>query len=55
MVLIPNSNYLGVIDFIDIGINKYRWYTFNIADASITIGLLIYIYQTYFVEKYNKI
>ena len=55
LVLIPGSGYSGVIDFIDIGINQYRWYTFNIADASITIGLVIYLYQTYFIEKYNKI
>ena len=58
MILIPNSNYLGVIDFIDIGINQYRWYTFNFADASITLGLIIYLYQTYIsnsrlVEKNN--
>ena len=60
MVLIPNSNYLGVIDFIDVGINKYRWYTFNLADSSITLGLIIYFYQTYMLknrlfEKNNKI
>jgi len=60
MVLIPSSNYLGVIDFIDIGINQYRWYTFNLADASITIGLIIYLFQTYIsknnsFEKNNKI
>ena len=58
MMLIPDSNYFGVIDFIDIGINQYRWYTFNLADASITIGLIIYLYQTYIsnnnlIEKSN--
>ena len=36
LVLIPSTDYRGVIDFIDIGINHYRWYIFNIADASIT-------------------
>jgi signal peptidase II len=54
LVLIPSYNYHGVIDFIDIGINQYRWYTFNLADASITIGLIIYIYQTCFL-KLNKL
>ena len=41
LVLIPNLNYKGVIDFIDVGIGEYRWYIFNIADASITVGLII--------------
>ncbi|MCK4306715.1 signal peptidase II [candidate division WOR-3 bacterium] len=30
----------AVIDWIDIGVNNTRWYVFNIADASITIGIL---------------
>ena len=47
LVLIPSADYRGVIDFIDVGINQYRWYIFNIADASITIGLLIIIYQSF--------
>ena len=47
LVLIPTTDYRGVIDFIDIGINQYRWYIFNIADASITIGLLILLYQAF--------
>ena len=47
LVLIPGADYRGVIDFIDVGINQYRWYIFNIADASITIGLLIIIYQSF--------
>ena len=51
LVLIPALDYKGVIDFIDIGINQYRWYIFNFADASITIGLCVYIYQTYITKK----
>ena len=51
LVLIPNLDYNGVIDFIDIGINQYRWYIFNVADASITIGLFIYVYQVYVTKK----
>ena len=47
LVLIPSTDYRGVIDFIDIGINQYRWYIFNIADASITTGLLILLYQAF--------
>jgi len=47
LVLIPSADYRGVIDFIDVGVNHYRWYIFNIADASITIGLLILLYQAF--------
>ena len=43
--------YNGVIDFIDVGINNLRWYVFNIADTSITIGAILYILAQY---KYNK-
>ena len=51
LVLIPSFNYNGVIDFIDIGISNYRWFTFNIADASITIGIFIYMYHSYILKK----
>ena len=51
LVFFPNLNYNGVIDFIDVGIGQFRWYTFNIADASITIGLFIFLYQTYILKK----
>ena len=50
-VLIPSMGYKGVVDFIDIGINSYRWYIFNIADTSITIGIILYFILEY---KYNK-
>ncbi len=53
LVLLPSFNYNGVIDFIDIGIGGFRWYTFNLADASISIGLLIFLYQTYFSKRTN--
>ena len=40
---IPSLNYGGVIDFIDIGTLSYRWYTFNIADSSVCIGMIGYL------------
>ncbi len=33
----------GVIDFIDIGIGKHRFWAFNIADASISVGAVLWI------------
>jgi signal peptidase II len=29
-----------VIDFVDMGIGSFRWYTFNVADASISIAIV---------------
>lgn len=59
LVLIPSSNYKGVIDFIDmpnflyyIGImNNSRWFIFNIADCSITIGVVLYFILQYKIVK----
>jgi len=41
--------YKGVIDFIDLGITGiYRWpYIFNVADMSVTFGIIIFIISTY--------
>ena len=35
--------YSGVIDFIDVGVGSFRWYTFNIADSAVTIGVILYL------------
>lgn len=31
----------GVIDFIDVGLGPYRFWTFNLADASLTVGAVL--------------
>lgn len=53
MMLLYPENYAGVIDFIDIGLSlySYRWYIFNIADSSITIGIILYLIYSYFIEN----
>ena len=39
--------YFGtVVDFFDFMIGGYHWYIFNVADASVTIGMILYIYNT---------
>jgi len=50
-------DYRGVIDFIDIGLsNFYRWpYIFNIADMSVTIGIIIFIFSSYLYSNQNNI
>jgi signal peptidase II len=40
-----------VVDFIDIHAGSYHWPTFNIADASITIGALLLAYDLVFVRR----
>jgi len=44
--------YFAVPDFIDIHINDFHWFTFNIADIFITLGIfLIIIKDTIFRKK----
>jgi len=43
--------YGKVVDFFDFGVKNYRWPFFNIADASITIGLIIILLFANFLEK----
>ncbi len=45
------ESYTGVVDFIDIGFNSYRWYVFNVADSAVTIGVIIYILHSLMVSK----
>ncbi len=30
----------GVVDFIDVGLGRYRFWTFNVADAALTVGVV---------------
>ena len=32
-----------VVDFVDIGIGSFRWYTFNVADAAISLAIVMLI------------
>ena len=41
----------GVVDFIDIGMNGYRWYIFNFADIFISCGAVIILYLELFRAK----
>jgi len=52
--LIDRFNPGFVIDFLDFGINNLRFFTFNIADSGITIGLFILIILMIIDEKKSK-
>ena len=45
------NNYEGVVDFIDVGIGASRWYTFNIADSAVTVGIILYLLYALFTHK----
>ena len=43
-----------VIDFVDMGIGTWRWYTFNVADAAISIALVLLIIITIFGTRLTR-
>ena len=47
-------NYFAVPDFIDLHINNYHWFTFNIADIFITIGIIFLMLNELIFKKYEK-
>ena len=53
LVFFPDFGYTGVIDFIDIGFGSMRWYIFNVADMSITFGVMYYLFLLYKDKYYS--
>ena len=43
--------YFAVPDFIDFHIGDFHWFTFNIADIFITVGIILIIIKDFFVKK----
>ena len=54
LIYVPNSTYNGVIDFIDVGVSGHRWYIFNIADSAVTMGIIIYLFYSTFIENKQR-
>ena len=46
--------YFAVPDFIDFHINQFHWFTFNIADIFISIGIILIIIKDLSLSKYEK-
>jgi signal peptidase II len=40
-----------VVDFIDMGIGDFRWFTYNFADAFITVGAIFLLMRELFAKK----
>ena len=43
--------YNAVPDFIDLHINDFHWFIFNIADIFISVGILCLIFVEIFIKK----
>ena len=51
--LIDRLLYGKVVDFLDLMIGNFHWYIFNIADSSVTIGMILFIIHSIYIEQ-NK-
>tara|TARA_B110000263_G_scaffold217820_1_gene204113 strand:- start:120 stop:593 length:474 start_codon:yes stop_codon:yes gene_type:complete len=43
--------YSSVLDFIDISVNNFHWFIFNVADIFISIGVILLIILEFFKKK----
>ena len=48
--LTDRIRYSSVPDFIDLHYGNFHWFTFNVADIFITVGILIYILKGFFTK-----
>ena len=44
----------AVVDFVDMGIGEWRWYTFHVADSAISIALLLLILLSVFGDRLTR-
>ena len=49
--LIDRLLYGKVVDFLDLMIGNFHWYIFNVADSSVTIGMILFIIHSIYVEQ----
>ena len=49
--LIDRLLYGKVVDFLDLMIGDFHWYIFNVADSSVTIGMVLFIVHSIFYES----
>ena len=41
----------SVPDFIDLHYNHFHWFTFNVADIFVTLGVLLYLLKNFFIKN----
>ena len=49
--LIDRLLYGKVVDFLDLMIGNFHWYIFNIADSSVTIGMILFIIHSFYIDQ----
>ena len=49
--LIDRLLYGKVVDFLDLMIGDFHWYIFNVADSSVTIGMVLFIIHSIIYES----
>ena len=49
--LIDRLLYGKVVDFLDLMIGDFHWYIFNVADSSVTIGMVLFIAHSIIFES----
>ena len=49
--LIDRLLYGKVVDFLDLMIGNFHWYIFNIADSSVTFGMILFIIHSIYIEQ----
>ena len=49
--LIDRLLYGKVVDFLDLMIGNFHWYIFNIADSSVTIGMILFIIHSIYIDQ----
>ena len=49
--LIDRLLYGKVVDFLDLMIGNFHWYIFNVADSSVTIGMILFIIHSVYIDQ----
>ena len=49
--LYDRLNYYAVPDFIDFHINDFHWFTFNVADIFISVGIIFMLFKELILKK----
>ena len=48
--LIDRLRFGEVVDFFDFMLGDFHWYIFNVADSSVTIGMILFLYFSFYIQ-----
>ena len=48
--LIDRLRFGEVVDFFDFMLGDFHWYIFYVADSSVTIGMILFLYFTFYIQ-----